>query len=92
MYIDSDVKDEIKAFNVDSIKQKIMIVCESTTLTETAPVYTFKIFDLIKQDMQFSIIIKDKELIGRLLSGLYTFVDGHIYFNNNVIKIRYDLL
>ena len=27
VYIDSDVKDEIKAFNVDSIKQKIMIVC-----------------------------------------------------------------
>ena len=34
----------------------------------------------------------DDELIGRLLSGLYTFVDGHIYYNNNVIKIRYDLL
>ena len=23
---------------------------------------------------------------------MYTFVDGHIYFNNNVIKIRYDLI
>lgn len=31
-------------------------------------------------------------MIGRLLSGLYTFVDGHIYYNNNVIKIRYDLI
>jgi len=30
--------------------------------------------------------------LGRLLSGLYTFVDGHIYYNNNVIKIRYDLI
>ena len=30
-------------------------------------------------------------MIGRLNSGLYTFVDGHIYYNNNVIKIRYDL-
>ena len=34
----------------------------------------------------------DDELIGRLLSGLYTFVDGHIYYNNNVIKIRFDIL
>lgn len=25
-------------------------------------------------------------------SGLYTFCDGHIYFNKNVIKIRYDLI
>jgi len=31
-------------------------------------------------------------LVGRLRSGLYTFVDGHIYFNNDVIKIRYDLI
>jgi hypothetical protein len=30
-------------------------------------------------------------LIGRIESGLYTLADGHIYFSNNVIKIRYDL-
>ena len=34
----------------------------------------------------------DEELIGRLTSMLYCFVDGHIYYNNKVIKIRYDLL
>lgn len=45
-YIDSDVKDEIKAFNVDNIKQKIMIVCESKNITESTPTYTFKIFDM----------------------------------------------
>lgn len=27
VYVDSDVKDQIKAFNIDNIKQKIMIVC-----------------------------------------------------------------
>jgi hypothetical protein len=31
-------------------------------------------------------------LIGRIESGLYTLADGHIYFSNNVIKIRYDLI
>jgi len=36
--------------------------------------------------------VYNKELIGRLTSMLYSFVDGHIYYNNNVIKIRYDLL
>lgn len=69
-----------------------MIVCESQALPSNPPFYTFKIFDITKGEMQFSIVIKDTELIGRLLSGLYTFVDGHIYYNNNVIKIRYDLL
>ena len=33
VYVDSDVKDKIKAFNIDNIRQKIMIVCESETLT-----------------------------------------------------------
>ena len=31
-------------------------------------------------------------MIGRLISGLYTIVDGHIYYSNNVVKIRYDLI
>ena len=36
-------------------------------------------------------MISFEPLIGRLVSGMYTFIDGHIYYNNNVIKIRYDL-
>jgi len=36
--------------------------------------------------------VTDKELIGRLTSMLYCFIDGHIYYNSSVIKIRYDLL
>ena len=42
--------------------------------------------------MVFESDIQYKPLIGRMLSGMYTFVDGHIYYNNNVIKIRYDLI
>ena len=30
--------------------------------------------------------------MGILKSGLYTYVNGHIYYNNNAIKIRYDLI
>ena len=29
---------------------------------------------------------------GIFISGEYTLVDGHVYFNNNVIKLRYDLM
>ena len=36
--------------------------------------------------------MENPEIIGRLLSGMYTFVDGHIYYNNNAIKIRYDII
>ena len=51
----------------------------------------FKIYDLKTEQTIFDSCITFKPLIGRLNSGLYTFVDGHIYYNNNVIKIRYDL-
>ena len=36
--------------------------------------------------------LKNKELVGRLKSQLFFFVNGHMYYNNCVIKIRYDLL
>ena len=52
----------------------------------------FKIFDLATQQIVFTTQINFEPLIGKLSSGLYTFVDGHIYYNNNVIKIRYDLI
>jgi len=32
------------------------------------------------------------ELYGRLECGYYEFQGGHIYYNNNVIKVRYDLI
>ena len=79
------------AFNTDNIRQKILVVCKSFTLPND-PIYIFKIYDMVKMHEEFEITLKNEELIGRLLSGLYTFVDGHIYFNNNVIKIRYDLI
>jgi hypothetical protein len=38
------------------------------------------------------IVIKDEERIGRLKSGLFSLIDGHMYFSNDLIKIRYDLI
>lgn len=32
------------------------------------------------------------EMIGRLKSGLFKIAQGHIYFNNDVIKVRQDLI
>ena len=31
-------------------------------------------------------------MIGRLEQGMYTLSDGYIYYNNHIIKIRYDLI
>ena len=34
----------------------------------------------------------DTELVGRLINMRYLFVDGHIYYSNKIIKLRYDIL
>lgn len=36
--------------------------------------------------------IRNRIFIGRMLSGFYTIINGHMYFKNDVIKIRYDLI
>jgi hypothetical protein len=36
--------------------------------------------------------IRDPEIIGVLQSGFYNLIGGHIYFSNDVIKLRYDLV
>ena len=52
----------------------------------------FKIFCSDKMELIYEANLYDQENIGRLRSGLFEVVDGHIYFNNNVIKIRYELI
>ena len=39
-----------------------------------------------------SLVVGDEEILGRIKSGLFKLIDGHIYFGNKVIKIRYDLI
>jgi hypothetical protein len=43
-----------------------------------------------KNDIE--IVLKNYSLIGRFESGIYKVSNGHIYFGNNVIKMRYDLV
>lgn len=36
--------------------------------------------------------ICEPQMKGILLSGDFSLIDGHIYYNNNIIKVRYDLM
>lgn len=40
----------------------------------------------------YDVPITQEQVIGRLMSGIFEVSHGHIYFSNNVIKIRYDLI
>ena len=50
------------------------------------------IYDIDTEKVMYSLMIHSREIIGRLKSNLYNFVEGHLYYGNKVIKIRYDLL
>jgi len=52
----------------------------------------FTLYDIDTERILYSLQITNREIIGRLKSNLYNFTDGHIYYGNKVIKIRYDLL
>lgn len=54
--------------------------------------WMFKIFDLETKDIIYETNLENNNLIGRLKTGLFTLVNGYMYYSNNVIKIRYDLL
>ena len=82
----------IISINLDQISNKLIILQDDQSTQDSIERKKFKIFDLNNMKILFESMIKDKPLIGRLASGMYTFVDGHIYYNNNVIKIRYDIL
>lgn len=60
---------------------------------ESDEVYTsLKLFNIDLNKTIADIRLKYDTLIGRLKSGLYRVNDGHIYYNNNVIKMRMDLI
>ena len=51
-----------------------------------------KLFNLDLLEAFFEVELTNEHFIGRLKSGLCTVINGHIYFNNNLVKIRYDLI
>ena len=58
----------------------------------TKIVHKFKMYDEATKTIIYEIILTNLDLIGRLKSGLFTFVGDHLYFDDDVIKIRSDLI
>ena len=90
----STARDKIIALLIDQITNIILFVTQTKQITTESDItiVKLKLFDLNKNIQVFEIELTNKYFIGRLISGLCTLIDGHIYFNNNLIKIRYDLI
>ena len=55
--------------------------------------FILKIIDIHTLSTHFQTTIKNSDpLIGRLQTNFFAFNSGHIYYGNNAIKIRYDLM
>jgi hypothetical protein len=82
---------QIVNFSIDTSANRMLIYSKILGVSESLS-NKVQILDLMKKKVIFEILVNNFELKGRLDSGLYTLTDGHIYYSNNVIKIRYDLI
>ena len=90
IYEQMNALEKFKSFSYDIAEQTLVIMYQIQS--EYDKKRFIKIVDLKTEDILFNHQITNKHLIGRLKCDIYSIVNGHIYFNNSVIKIRYDLL
>jgi hypothetical protein len=90
----SQVLETVKCFGFD--QSQTVLILLTLKYGKKKRQYSVKLIDLDDDSNESNTLYHGKvtntTLIGRLISTLYSFVDGHIYYNNDVIKIRYDLL
>lgn len=91
---DDDPNTSLQALSVDQSNDYLILVFKTDTQFSgsSKSEFKFKMYNFVKKKYIYEALITDTLLIGRLKSGLFTFADGHIYFHNNAIKIRYDLI
>ena len=83
------MRAEILNFGLDNTRNRLMILTGIKNRKGKRDKY-LSIYCLKLEKIILNMLVESPELIGRLKSNLYNFVGGHIYYNNNVIKIRYD--
>ena len=54
--------------------------------------YKLKIYEIATGKIIYNSDLKDQTYIDKLKSSLFKVINGHIYSNNDVMKLRYDLL
>jgi hypothetical protein len=89
-YHEKLLSETIKTFGYDG-HSHILIMMRGSIKKGQRQKY-IKIYDKENDRVMWNGKVNNTELIGRLKSLFYELIDGHLYYNNKVIKIRYDLL
>ena len=81
-------------FDIDQQQHKILvlneIICDNKA--ESKSQYTLKLYDINTFQLIYETMVHKNFLVGRLESSYFTFSGGHVYYGNNAIKIRHDLI
>ena len=94
-YVEGSQQLELKGFNIDETTENILLILRpnpsSDKKTHKSEIY-LKIWDTNADKIIFENYIMNKSLIGIFQTSCFIYVGDHLYFNNNVIKIRTDLM
>lgn len=91
VYHDKDNRAEILNFGVDNTRKRLIVLTGIKNSKDRRDKFV-TLYDLEEERVLYSLQVHQREIIGRLKSNLYNLVEGHIYYRNKVIKIRYDLI
>ena len=92
--IRSQKDEDIVSFNVDQNQPKIILLTSNyiTKAGIETQEYTFKIYEKKLKDYSFAIKVNNIFFINLLRQNHFTLLDGHMYTQNTIVKIRYDLI
>lgn len=100
-YIETNYIEELKEehlinFQYDYQAEKLIMFYTIDLIKEKAlafkQVHKIKIYNLNTQQIEHEVRLQKKIFIELFRASEYQVIDGHIYYGNNVIKMRYDLL
>jgi hypothetical protein len=91
VYKEKSLMAEILNFGVDNTLKRLIILSGIKNSKNKRDKFV-TIYSLESEKILYSLQVKNREIIGRLKSNMYSFVEGHIYYGNKVIKVRYDLI
>jgi len=81
----------IKAYAIDYQAMKVNIMYKDKFIKDQAA-RKFITYEIASQEILGTSTVTDQLIIGRFSSGLFSLANGHMYFGNEVFKIRYDIM
>lgn len=91
IYEEAEIINKIENYGFDE-KDKCIIFLKKQQNKNKFYISIVEISDDTSYETLYNSPTTNEQFIGRLRSNFFMIVNGYIYYNNDVIKIRYDLL